>query len=119
MNPLACIMGDMDLVRPLGLAGIPCAVVARTGDPPRFSRFTRAALDWMDPWGQVEELVQALLRFGSAQPEPPVLFYQEDGHLLLVSRHRDRLKEVFRFVIPDLNLVEDLVDKSRFQVLAE
>jgi len=119
MNPLACIMGDMDLVRPLGLAGIPCAVVARPGDPPRFSRFTRVALDWLDSWGQTEELVEALVRFGSAQTEPPVLFYQEDGQLLLVSRYRDRLKQSFRFVVADSMLVEDLVDKGRFQVLAD
>ena len=38
--PLACVMGDMDLVRPLGLAGIPCAAVAPAGAPPRYSRFS-------------------------------------------------------------------------------
>ena len=42
-RPLACVMGDMDLLRPLGLARIPCVVVARPGAAPRFSRFARAS----------------------------------------------------------------------------
>ena len=29
--PVACVMGDMDLVRPLGPAGIPCVAVAAAG----------------------------------------------------------------------------------------
>ena len=32
-------MGDMDLARPLGLAGIPCVAVARPDDATGFSRF--------------------------------------------------------------------------------
>ena len=64
-------------------------------------------------------LVDALVSFGKAQSEPPVLFYEEDAQVLLVSRHRERLARAFRFVIADEMLVEDLLDKARFQVLAE
>ena len=117
-RPLACVMGDMDLLRPLGLAGIACVVVARPGAPPRYSRFARAALPWVDTWDRGEEQVETLVRFGAAQHQPPVLFYQEDRELLLVSRFRDRLRSAFRFVMADAALVEDLVDKSRFQTLA-
>src|SRR3712207_5327440 len=87
-NALACVIGDMDLVRPLGLAGIRCAVVSSPGAEPRFSRFTRAALDWVDSWEQADELLAALLRFAEAQSGPPVLFYGQDRDLLLVSRFR-------------------------------
>jgi predicted ATP-grasp superfamily ATP-dependent carboligase len=111
-------MGDMDLLRPLGLARIPCVVVARPGAPPRFSRFARAALPWVDAWEHADEQVDTLMRFGSEQAKPPVLFYQEDRELLLVSRYRERLRSAFRFVIADATLVEDLVDKGRFQSLA-
>ena len=116
--PLACVMGDMDLVRPIGLAGIPCAVVARPGAAPRYSRFARARVEWRDAWDEPEALVDLLVRFGTAQEERPVLFYEEDRELLLVSRHRDRLATAFRFVVPDATLVEDLVDKDRFAALA-
>jgi len=120
MRALACVMGGgMDLVRPLGLAGIRCAVVTPPGSPSVYSRFTRAALYWNDLSEATEALVDALVRFGAAQPKPPVLFYTEDSHLLLVSRYRHHLKAVFRFVLGDGRLIEDLVDKVRFHELAE
>src|SRR5207249_9923860 len=116
--PVACVMGDMDLVRPLGLAGIPCVAVAPRGAPTRFTRFARHALDWVDAWDAPEAQVDVLVRFAEAQPEPPVLYYEEDRELLLVSRFRDRLARAFRFVAADADLVEALVDKARFQELA-
>lgn len=118
-RPLAVVMGDMDLVRPLGLAGIPCAVVARPGAAVRYSRFTRAVVEWADPWTEAERLVERLLEFARRQPQPPVLYYQEDRELLLVSRFRAALTPAFRFVIAEPELVEALVDKARFQELAE
>ena len=117
-NSLACVLGDMDLVRPLGIAGIRCAVVVQPGAPPRFSRYTSAVINWANPWEDSDTLVQNLIDFGRAQSEPPVLYYESDGDLLLVSRYRKRLGEVFRFALPDQTLVEELVDKERFQELA-
>ncbi len=116
---LACVLGDTDLLRALGLAGIRCAVAAEPGSPPRYSRFARVVLDWADAWEQPAMLVEVLERFGAAQPEPPVLFYEEDRDLLLLSRQRERLRRYFRFVMPDAALVENLVDKCRFQALAQ
>lgn len=116
---VACVLGDVDLVRPLGLAGAPCAAVCGPGDPVRFSRFTETAIDRLDHWSDQEAFVDRLVEWARAQPAAPVLFYQTDGDLLLVSRHRDRLSEAFRFVLPDAALVEDLADKGRFQELAE
>jgi predicted ATP-grasp superfamily ATP-dependent carboligase len=115
---LACVIGEMDLLRALGLAGIPCASVSRPGDLTRHSRFTKATVDWADPWREPEELVKRLLAFGRAQAEKPVLFYDGDWDLLLVSRYRDRLVDTFRFVVADAELVEDLVDKDRFRTLS-
>jgi D-aspartate ligase len=116
---LACVMGDMDLLRPLAAAGIGCAVVTRPGVSSLYSRYTRARLLSDDFSKNPEALVEELLRFGKAQHEPPVLFYEEDAQLLLVSRFRDRLAKAFRFVVADAPLVDDLVDKARFQTLAE
>ncbi len=45
---LACVMGDMDLVRPLALAGVRSATVAAARDPLRFSRHSVTSLDWVD-----------------------------------------------------------------------
>jgi D-aspartate ligase len=48
-----------------------------------------------------------------------VLFYQSDEDLLFVSRHRQALSESFQFVIAEAAMVESLVDKARFQRLAQ
>jgi len=118
LRPPACVLGDIDLVRALGLARISSIVLSPPAAPVRYSRHTLAALPWHNAWERPEQLVDALVRYGQAQPEPPVLFYQEDRTLLLVSRHREQLREGFRFVVPDAELVEQLVDKSRFSQLA-
>ena len=94
-KPLACVLGDMDLVRPLGLAGIKCAVAVPPGAASRYSRFTTHSIEWAHPWEQTDELVEKLIQFGQSQNERPVLFFQSDGELLLVSRNRQRLAEVF------------------------
>jgi len=118
-EPLACVLGDADLLRALGIAGIPCVVAAAPGEPARYSRFARVVLDWADAWDRPEALLESLERFGAAQSTRPVLFYEEDRELLLVSRSRERLRRHFRFVVPAAELVEDLVDKGRFQALAQ
>lgn len=116
---LACVLGTMDLVRPLGLAGIGCAVVAQPGQITRYSRFTRAVVEWADPSTEPEVLLDRLMRFAASEPDWPALYYEGDWELLFVSRRRERLRSAFRFVVPDAQLVEDLVDKDRFQSLAD
>jgi D-aspartate ligase len=118
-RPLACVIGDIDVVHALGFVGIRCAVVARPGSPARYSRFTAAVIDYVDPWKHPEEFAARLISFGSAQVDKPILYYCADFDLLAVSRFRDRLQEAFRFVVADSTLVEDLVDKARFQALVE
>jgi predicted ATP-grasp superfamily ATP-dependent carboligase len=112
-------MGGMDLVRPLGLANVRSVVVSRKGQPQCFSRFTRATIDIADLWERPESLVERLVRFGNAQEERPVLFFDQDPYLLFVSRYREALSQAFRFAIATPALVEDLVDKARFHLLAE
>ena len=114
----ACVMGDIDLVRALAIAGLPSVVMAPPGSTARFSRFTRGALRWVDSWDASDRLVDILIDYAITEPEPPILFYDSDRALLAVSRHRDRLSQAFRFVVPDATLVERLVDKARFQELA-
>src|SRR4051812_14916824 len=118
-QPLACVLGDMDLVRPLGRAGIPCAVVERR-DPGVYSKFTRMRIRCgAEPGADPEGFVAGLVRFAESQPERPVLFYESDPVMLLICRYRERLSRVFRFCMAATELVEDLADKARFQALAE
>jgi len=116
---VACVMGDMDLLQPIASAGIACAVVAQPGVPSLYSRHARAHLAWDDFSQNSRELLDAMLRFGKAQSERPVLFYEEDAQLIFISRMRERLAEAFRFVIADTALIDDVIDKARFSALAE
>lgn len=116
-GPLACVLGGMDLVRALGLGGIRCAVVAPAGSFLAHSRFTERILPFNTE--REEELIEALVLFGMTQAQKPALYFDEDVHLLMVSRHRERLAAAFLFALPDAELIEDLVDKGRFQVIAE
>ena len=111
--PPACALGGVELVRALGAAGVRPTVFAPPGHPARLSRFTREAIDpGADP-------VAALLEFARDAPEAPVVFYDADAVLLRLSRERGRLGDAVRVPLPDPELIEDLVDKARFQVLAE
>jgi D-aspartate ligase len=117
--PIACVLGDMDLIRPLGIAGIPCAPIAPPAAATTYSRHTVAVVDKVDQWDEPERQVDLLLRFARAQARPPVLYYQADAPLMMVSRFRERLQEGFRFAIAEARLVDSLVDKARFRELAE
>ncbi len=109
----------MDLVRPLRRAGIDAAVVAQPGGPEQYSRFARAVIETADHSEPDEQVVDRLIEFGRRQSPPPVLFYTDDKTLLLTSRFRERLREVFTFVAPDRGIICDLVDKACFQALAD
>lgn len=116
---LACVLGDADLVRALGMAGIRSACVTRPGWPADHSRFTDTRIEWADNWGQPERLLENVLGFACAMPEPPPLFFQHDGDLMFVSRNREALRPHLRFTIAEAELIEQCVDKTRFIVLAQ
>ena len=115
----ACLIGDFDVARPLALAGITVAVVAPADDRVRYSRAADRVIERPDHWTEREALVERLVELGRSLGGRPPLLYQSDGDLLTVSRHREALEPLYRFLLPPDELVEDLVDKQRFQALAD
>ena len=113
MRELAVVLGRIDLVRALGRAGIASVVVTDARNPIRHSRHVAGVLD---PRGR--PAVDALLEEASGLAEPRPLFYDSDEAVLLVSRGRERLSDAYRFVLPDAELLEGLLDKRRFLALA-
>ena len=103
---LAVVLGRIDLVRALGRARIASIVVADAGDPIRHSRFVR------------EVIPRAALLERPPAPGTP-LYYDSDSALEYVSGESERLRGAYSFVLPDRPLLEDLLDKARFQALAE
>ena len=62
-SAVACTFRTMDLVRPLGLAGIKCVVIAEPQAPARASKYTVDAVEWADPMRSPELLLQRLVGF--------------------------------------------------------
>src|SRR5215211_6367633 len=120
-KPLAVVMGDMDLIRPLGLAGIPCCLVGDPNSEAARSRHVVSVITHTEDGiaDNPEPLLSKLVAAAERQTQRPVLFYQHDPQLLFVSRNRDVLSQHFRFVMPDAAHVENLVDKGQFQGMAE
>ncbi|HEX6813378.1 MAG TPA: ATP-grasp domain-containing protein [Planctomycetota bacterium] len=119
-RPIACVVGDISLLRALGRSGIPAAIAIRDAHSEmRLSRYCAAVVpipSWVD---EPLAALEAVIAWAGKQPEAPVLFYQGDHDLLAVSRGRDRLAGHLRCVLPPQELVEDVVDKARFAALAE
>jgi D-aspartate ligase len=120
-RPPVLLLGTFNLVRALGLAGIPVIVASSERDDPVFASRYCAGRCHLPP-GPAEDVLQALLEAGS---ELSALFgrriplmYGNDGHLELVSAHRERLQEKFTFLLNDPAVAQALVEKSRFQELA-
>ena len=114
---LAVVIGDIDLVRTLGLAGITSVFAGASDASARFSRHVagRCCRGRTTRTGSSPRCWSS----GAQQPEPPVLYPQTDAALLLAARRRDELGRAFRFALADTALVDDLVEKDRFQALAE
>jgi D-aspartate ligase len=116
-RPRAVVIGDLDLIRPVRLAGADVTAVVGPRAPARRSNQVSSSIDQPDPFDD-EALVERLE--ANAPDEPTPLFYQGDQELLAIGRHRDRLHAAgYRFVLPSPWLLDDLVDKARFQRLAE
>ncbi|HUF04325.1 MAG TPA: hypothetical protein VMM38_09130 [Aridibacter sp.] len=62
--------------------------------------------------------MESLIEFGSTKAEKPILFYESDADLVMISQSRERLSKFYRFVIPESETAEIFVDKVRFLVLS-
>jgi predicted ATP-grasp superfamily ATP-dependent carboligase/CelD/BcsL family acetyltransferase involved in cellulose biosynthesis len=118
-GPGAVLHGDLNMLRCFAGTGVPTVVLASDPDSPSFfSRHCgqrRLVADWRtDPAQAAHDLNE----LGKLHAGRPVLYYGDDGMLLLVSRHRTSLGGHFRFLLPDSDLVERLVDKVLFAELA-
>lgn len=117
--PAAVVCGDLNLLRCFVGRGIPTVVVAWNPDEVTlFSRFARNS-QVIAPPSDPERALADLEAIGKQYRHKPVLYYGTDDMLLLVSRNRERLARYFSFRMPSAELIEDLVDKNRFQALAE
>jgi len=66
-----------------------------------------------------QEFICNLVKIGESLNSKAVLVYGDDATLLAISRHRGKLDKHYSFLMPGAEMVEDVVDKFRFDALAE
>lgn len=116
-DPDAVVLGDLNLLRAVGRAGLRAVLQSPSPRTAR-SRYCAGSFEMTPPVFDLEKSARELCALGSALRTRPVLYYSNDAQLLMVSRQREELQRHFRFLMPDPQLIEDMIDKSRFQLLA-
>ena len=118
MTPVV-LLGGLNVVRALGLAGIPVIIASsQRRTPSMASRYCAGVID-LPPIGDresvVETLIRAAQRFGARVP----LFYDNDDRLALVQDYRAALEPHYALLLNGPELGDALLEKSRFQEFAE
>lgn len=116
-KPAVVVVGSglnaLGVVRSLAPEGVQITVVdAAPGGPAARSRFAKASL-YQPAGASSHDLLEHLLSRCAAGR--PVLLLTEEATVSLVSAHRDRLKDKFRFLLAAPDVLGDLMDKERFQ----
>ncbi len=111
---LAIILGGsvngLSFARSLGRRGIPTLLLDSESFLGTFTRYGKVML--LPPADEHPQDWIALLEFVASRLDSTgVLFPTSDAHCLWVSQHRELLGQYFRFVIPDTETVEQIVNK--------
>lgn len=117
------LLGGINLVRALGLAGIPTIVAsAEPFAPALASRYCTRRLH-LPPLAQKSAVVARLIRVGDELMRelgaPLPLFYGDDDYLGLVQEYSRELATRFRLLLNTPQLSRALHSKARFQALAQ
>ena len=116
------LLGGVNLVRALGLAGIPAIVASSDPDEPAFaSRYCHGR--WFVPSPAYGNLaINAIVALGNrlcaVYGRRIPLMYGSDEWLNLISAHRERLQRYFLLLLSEPLVAESLIEKDRFQSLA-
>ena len=122
-KPPAIILGDgstndLSFVRSLTRHGIPTILMVGDRQLGSFSRRgLRLRLPNVDAKPQV--WLDTLDVAASSFKAPPTLFIVSDAHCAFVSRNAERLRPGFRFLLPDEETVNQILDKRQQYAVAE
>jgi len=121
-RPPVLLLGGLDLLRPLGAAGIPAIVATDDAhDPALDSRYCRGRLR-LPPPAQRAALAGTLLAAGErlrrALGRRVPLYYGTDDHLELISDAREALERVFLLLLNPPEVSRALLRKDLFAALA-
>src|SRR5271157_1138438 len=110
-------LGALGAARTLARAGVPVATLSRNFDA--HSARTRFGLRLRIRENAGPALIEDLLALRHRFEAAPVLIPTCDDTVETLAKAADRLIGPYRCVVPDPTLLPDLMDKARFQRLAE
>lgn len=117
------LLGGVNLVRSLGLAGIPAVVASYEADEPAFASRYCVARCVLPPLDHGDAAVDAIVRIGdrlaSIHGRRVPLMYGSDDYLKLIYAHRERLQRYFLVLLNDVEVADALLVKDQFQSFAE
>src|SRR5258705_4181468 len=110
-------LNGLGVVRSLAGAGIRVvAIDTEINKPTAATRYgAKLRVEALSGPRFIEDLLSLRSRFESN----PVLFLTQEASVVTVSAERERLASAYRFTLPSHSLMEDLLDKVRFQTRAE
>jgi predicted ATP-grasp superfamily ATP-dependent carboligase len=116
------LLGGVNLVRALGLAGIPAIVASPSEHEPAFASRYCAARCLLPPYSQADAAVDAIVTIGdrlvTMYGRRVPLFYGSDDALKLIYAHRERLERYYLLLLNDEQVAEALLTKDGFQEFA-
>ena len=118
-RPPALLLGNVNLVRALGLGGIPAIVASPEPDAPaKASRYAQGSL-LLPPLESRDAVLETLLgageRLADALGAKVPLVYGSDDYLGLIQEHHAALAPYFALILNDTEVAHALIDKDRFE----
>ena len=121
-RPPVVLLGGLNVVRALGLGGIPVIVATHDAEEPALDSRHCAGYWRLPPLANAEAVVDSLValsaRLRGRFQSPSPLFYSNDDFLRFVSEHRARLQGRFILALNDEATTQALLDKQRFAEFA-
>ena len=118
----AVLVGGVNLVRSLGLAGIPAIVASSDEHEPAFASRYCAAKCLLPPMSHPEAVVDALVAIGDRlageHGRRVPLFYGSDDALKVICADRERLQRYFLLMLNDPSVADAMIAKDSFQAFA-
>lgn len=116
------LLGGVNLVRAIGLAGIPAIVASHEDDEPAFASRYCAAKCLLPSLAHGDAVADALVTIGdrlaTMYGRRVPLFYGSDDYLKLIYAHRERLERYFLLLLNDQEVADAMLTKDDFQAFA-
>jgi predicted ATP-grasp superfamily ATP-dependent carboligase len=121
MNTLPVIIcgndniNNLGVVRALGRHDVPAILLtSNTKDVVRYSRYTSQRFTFYNQEGRDDADIEFLLNMGRQTEEKRVIIPTNDSSVLKLSRYKKELEQYFLLPIPEIEVVEKLVNKKNF-----